>query len=107
MALTAKAYDNGEAEASIHTLVNRGVNDRVYPGHLCTTPRRCRPPGLHRGFLEACGLIALWLALVAPTVGGFLVGAAAGGLGYLMVGSYGGFARAAMLVMICLREQPS
>jgi len=57
--------------------------------------------------LEACGLIARWLALVAPTVGGFLVGAAAGGLGYLMVGSYGGFARAAVLVMMFLRERPS
>jgi hypothetical protein len=34
------------------------------------------------------------LALVAPTVGGFLVGAAAGGVGYLMVGFYGGFAPA-------------
>jgi len=37
------------------------------------------------------------LALVAPTLGGFLVGAAAGGIGYLIPGFYAGFAPAAVL----------
>jgi uncharacterized membrane protein YoaK (UPF0700 family) len=45
------------------------------------------------------------LALVAPTLGGFLVGSAAGGLGYLIAGFYGGFAPAAVLLMlIFIRE---
>jgi hypothetical protein len=48
-----------------------------------------------------------WLALVAPTLGGFLVGAAAGSSGYFIAGFYGGFAPAAVLLMlIFLREQP-
>lgn len=40
------------------------------------------------------------LALVAPTLGGFLVGAAAGGLGYWIAGFWGGFAPAAVLLML-------
>ncbi len=48
------------------------------------------------------------LALVAPTLGGFLIGAAAGGLGYLIAGFYGGFVPAAVLLMlIFVREEPS
>jgi uncharacterized membrane protein YoaK (UPF0700 family) len=48
------------------------------------------------------------LALVAPTLGGFLVGAAASGLGYLIAGFYAGFAPAAVLFMlIFVREEPS
>jgi uncharacterized membrane protein YoaK (UPF0700 family) len=48
------------------------------------------------------------LALVAPTLGGFLIGAAAGGFGYLIAGFYGGFAPAAVLLaLICVREEPS
>jgi uncharacterized membrane protein YoaK (UPF0700 family) len=48
------------------------------------------------------------LALVAPTLGGFLVGAAAGGLGYLIAGFYGGFVPAAVLLMlIIVRERPA
>jgi hypothetical protein len=48
------------------------------------------------------------LARVAPTLGGFLVGAAAGGLGYRIAGFYGGFAPAAVLLMlIFIREGPS
>jgi uncharacterized membrane protein YoaK (UPF0700 family) len=48
------------------------------------------------------------LALVAPTLGGFLVGAATGGLGYLIAGFYAGFAPAAVLLMlIFVREEPS
>ena len=47
------------------------------------------------------------LALVAPTLGGFLVGAAAGGLGYLVAGFYGGFVPAAVLLaLILVREGP-
>lgn len=40
------------------------------------------------------------LALVAPTLGGFLVGAAAGGLGYMMAGFYAGFIPAAVLLSL-------
>jgi uncharacterized membrane protein YoaK (UPF0700 family) len=48
------------------------------------------------------------LALAAPTLGGFLVGAAAGGLGYLIAGFYSGFAPATvLLILILLREEPS
>jgi uncharacterized membrane protein YoaK (UPF0700 family) len=48
------------------------------------------------------------LTLVAPTLGGFLVGAAAGSLGYLIAGFYAGFAPAAVLLMLVfVREQPS
>jgi uncharacterized membrane protein YoaK (UPF0700 family) len=48
------------------------------------------------------------LALVAPTLGGFLVGAAAGGLGYLIAGFYSGFAPAVVLLtLIFIREEPS
>lgn len=48
------------------------------------------------------------LALVAPTLGGFLVGAAGGCLGYLVAGFYSGFAPAAVLLaLIVVREQPS
>jgi uncharacterized membrane protein YoaK (UPF0700 family) len=48
------------------------------------------------------------LALVAPTPCGFLVGAAAGGLGYLIAGFYAGFAPAAvLLLLIFIREEPS
>jgi uncharacterized membrane protein YoaK (UPF0700 family) len=48
------------------------------------------------------------LALLAPTLGGFLVGAAAGGLGYLAAGFYAGFAPAAvLLLLIFIREEPS
>jgi hypothetical protein len=47
------------------------------------------------GFLEACGLIALF-------------GAAAGGLGYLAAGFWSRFAPAAVLmVLIFIREEPS
>jgi hypothetical protein len=48
------------------------------------------------------------LALVAPTLGGYLVGAGAGGLGYLIAGFYCGFVPAAVpLMLIFVREQPS
>jgi uncharacterized membrane protein YoaK (UPF0700 family) len=48
------------------------------------------------------------LALVAPTLGGSLVGATAGGLGYLIAGFYCGFAPAAvLLLLIFMREGPS
>ncbi|HEY6430486.1 MAG TPA: YoaK family protein [Acetobacteraceae bacterium] len=48
------------------------------------------------------------LVLVAPTLGGYLVGAAAGGLGYLVAGFYGGFVPASVLLMlIFVREEPS
>jgi uncharacterized membrane protein YoaK (UPF0700 family) len=47
------------------------------------------------------------LALVAPTLAGFLVGAAAGGVGYLVAGFYSGFAPAAvLLLLIFIREEP-
>ena len=47
------------------------------------------------------------LVLVAPTLGGFLVGAGSGGLGYLIAGFYGGFAPAAVLMaLIFLQEKP-
>ncbi len=46
------------------------------------------------------------LTLIGPTLGGFLAGAATGGLGYLMAGFSCGFAPAAVLaVLIVLREQ--
>jgi uncharacterized membrane protein YoaK (UPF0700 family) len=48
------------------------------------------------------------LALVAPTLGGYLVGAGAGGLGYLIAGFYSGFVPAAvLLILIFVREKPS
>ena len=48
------------------------------------------------------------LALVGPTLGGFLVGAAAGGLGYLIAGLYGGFLLAAVLLtLIFLQQKPN
>jgi len=48
------------------------------------------------------------LALAAPTLGGFLVGAAAGGLGYLIAGFYSGFVPATvLLVLIFVREETS
>ncbi len=53
---------------------------------------------------------AAWerLGLVAPTLGGFLVGAACGGLGYLIAGFYGGLAPAAVLLaLIFLGEEPA
>jgi uncharacterized membrane protein YoaK (UPF0700 family) len=47
------------------------------------------------------------LALVAPTLGGFLIGAGAGGLGYLVAGFYAGLAPAAVvLTLIFVREDP-
>jgi len=58
---------------------------------------------------EANDAAGAWerLALVAPTLGGFLVGAASGGLGYLIAGFYGGFTPAAVLLaLIFLREEP-
>jgi uncharacterized membrane protein YoaK (UPF0700 family) len=51
---------------------------------------------------------AAWerLGLVAPTLAGFLVGAACGGLGYLIAGFYGGLAPAAVLfALIFLGEE--
>jgi len=48
------------------------------------------------------------LALVAPAMGGFLVGATAGGLGYWVAGFWSGFAPAAVLMMlIFIGEEPS
>jgi uncharacterized membrane protein YoaK (UPF0700 family) len=47
---------------------------------------------------------ATWerLGLVAPTLGGFLIGAAAGGVGYLVAGFYAGFVPAAVLLLLIL-----
>jgi uncharacterized membrane protein YoaK (UPF0700 family) len=48
------------------------------------------------------------LALVAPTLFGFLVGAATGGAGYWIAGFYAGFAPAAVLMMlIFVGDEPS
>lgn len=48
------------------------------------------------------------MALMAPTLGGFVAGAAAGGVGYLIAGFYSGLAPAAVLLtLIFLREEPS
>jgi uncharacterized membrane protein YoaK (UPF0700 family) len=58
---------------------------------------------------EANAAAAAWerLVLVAPTLGEFLVGAASGGLGYLIAGFYDGFAPGAVLLMlIFLPEGP-
>jgi uncharacterized membrane protein YoaK (UPF0700 family) len=47
------------------------------------------------------------MALVATTLGGFVVGAAAGGFGFLFAGFSSGFAPAAVLLMlIFIREKP-
>jgi uncharacterized membrane protein YoaK (UPF0700 family) len=46
-------------------------------------------------------------ALLAPTLGGYLAGAAGGGVGYLIGGFYGGFVPAAvLLLLIFVREEP-
>lgn len=48
------------------------------------------------------------MALIALTLGGFVAGAAAGGVGYLIAGFYSVFAPAAVLLtLIFLREKPS
>ena len=55
---------------------------------------------------EAAGGARERLKLVAPTLGGFLIGAGAGGLGYLIAGFYGGFLPAAVLLtLILVREE--
>lgn len=48
------------------------------------------------------------MALMAPTLGGFVAGAAAGGVGYLIAGFYSGLAPVALLLtLIFLQEKPS